>query len=131
MPPPSAALAETCPACGSANLFGGSFDADGYAVPLNIGDATPEGVRWTVFCSDCGEEVKSSRRRRLTTTTKEDTMTTTKPDPLDLVREAAAAVEAAQKALATAMKKARKSNSLRPIAQAAGLSVETVRKATQ
>ena len=54
-----------CPSCGSDDLFSGHFDAEGYAVPLNVGDTTPPGVRWTTFCNQCGDEVKpcSTRRR--------------------------------------------------------------------
>ena len=50
-------IPDNCPNCGSDNLFSGHFDADDLAVPLNVGDVTPEDVRWTTFCNQCGEEV--------------------------------------------------------------------------
>jgi hypothetical protein len=54
---------DRCPSCGSDNLFSGHFDADDYAYPLNIGDHTPEGVRWTTFCNQCGSEVLPTTER--------------------------------------------------------------------
>lgn len=48
-----------CSCCGSDNLFSGFFDADDLGFPLDIDtpkDQTPEGVRWTTFCNECGEE---------------------------------------------------------------------------
>jgi hypothetical protein len=48
---------ETCPECGSLSLFTGWFDREGYAVPMEQGQDTPEGVEWTTYCQDCGCEV--------------------------------------------------------------------------
>ncbi len=52
-------VADNCPSCGSDNLFSGWFDADDYALPLEMGASTPEGVRWTTFCNQCGSEVEA------------------------------------------------------------------------
>ena len=48
---------DRCPDCGSDSLFSGHFDADDLGYPLNVGDKTPAGVRWTTFCNQCGAEV--------------------------------------------------------------------------
>lgn len=48
---------DNCPECGSDSLFSGHFDEEDLAVPQNVGDVTPPGVRWTTFCNQCGSEV--------------------------------------------------------------------------
>ncbi len=53
----------TC-TCGSADLFSGWFDADDLAHPLGLGEPTPEGVRWTTFCNECGAEVKTPKPKK-------------------------------------------------------------------
>lgn len=47
-----------CPGCGGEDLFSGFFGRDGLAVPVDMGDVEPPGVRWTTFCNECGSEVK-------------------------------------------------------------------------
>lgn len=43
---------ETCPACGSKDLFSGFFDTDDLATTGHgVGD------RWTTWCNHCGTEV--------------------------------------------------------------------------
>lgn len=54
---------DECPSCGG-SLFSGFFDADDLGFPLEVGDPTPEGVRWTTFCNECGDEVLPQKARK-------------------------------------------------------------------
>lgn len=49
-----------CKSCGG-TTFAGFFDEDDLAFPLGLDtpkEQVPPGVRWTVFCNECGEEQK-------------------------------------------------------------------------
>lgn len=40
--------------CSTPDLFSAYFDADGYAVSVNLGDTAPAGVTWKTVCNACG-----------------------------------------------------------------------------